>query len=62
MILLDSLSLFDGDFPTKLQKNILVKDLKSIIPESEMIFSKISGVNKMPNFDFMSIIRWLSLQ
>ena len=34
--LFDSLSLLDGDFSTKTQKNICVNDLENMIPESEL--------------------------
>ena len=60
--MLNSSPLFDGDFPVKLENNVLVKELESMMPEIEIIFHKISDGDKVLIVDFMSIIRQLLLQ
>ena len=60
--MLNSSPSFDGDFPVKLENNVLVKELESMMPEIEIIFHKISDGDKVLIVDFMSIIRQLLLQ
>ena len=58
----NSSPLFHDDFPVKLENNVLVKELESMMPENDMIFNKILGGNKLLTVDFMSIIRQLPLR
>lgn len=58
----NSSPLFHDGFPVKLENNVLVKELESMMPETDMIFNKIPGGNKLLTVDFMSIIRQLPLR